>query len=64
MKTPFKIYTLAEKRNCLKFQKLPKKIREELYLRDLFMSSLSHRVLNKRTRNGPVRMILKEAIAV
>jgi hypothetical protein len=34
---PFKIYKLAEKRNCLKFQKrLKKKIWEELYLRDLF----------------------------
>ena len=33
---PFKIYKLAEKRNCLKFQKRLKKIWEELYLRDLF----------------------------
>jgi len=33
---PFKIYKLAEKRNCLKFQKRPYKKWEEFYLKDLF----------------------------
>jgi hypothetical protein len=61
---PFKIYKLAEKRKCLKFQNRLKKNGRNFILGIYFMTSLSHRALNKRTRNGSVRMILNVAIAV